>query len=61
MLFQHQSALRISRTAPAGAFIDDIQSFPALTFGLPPAVEVMDQQRLALETAVQVFRMLVYN
>ena len=29
--------------APAGAFIDDIQSFPALTFGLPPRrVEVMD-------------------
>ncbi|MEQ1503149.1 MAG: beta-ketoacyl synthase N-terminal-like domain-containing protein, partial [Myxococcota bacterium] len=41
--------------APGGAFIDDIRSFPALHFGIPPRrVEVMDpQQRLSLEVALQ--------
>jgi 8-amino-7-oxononanoate synthase len=40
--------------APAGAFIQDIHSFPALALGLPPRrVEVMDpQQRLSLEVAL---------
>ncbi len=37
--------------APHGAFIDDVQQFPALHLGIPPRrVEVMDpQQRLAIE------------
>lgn len=37
--------------APAGAFIDDIRSFPAVALQIPPRrVEVMDpQQRLAIE------------
>lgn len=41
--------------APAGAFIEDIRSFPALAMGIPPRrVEVMDpQQRFALEVALQ--------
>jgi acyl transferase domain-containing protein len=41
--------------APHGAFIDDIRSFPALHFGIPPRrVEVMDpQQRLSLECNLQ--------
>ncbi len=41
--------------APAGAFIDDVRSFPALWFGIPPRrVEVMDpQQRLSLVLALQ--------
>jgi 8-amino-7-oxononanoate synthase len=41
--------------APAGAFIDDVRSFPALHMGIPPRrVEVMDpQQRLSLEVALQ--------
>lgn len=40
--------------APAGGFIDDIRSFPALFFGIPPRrVEVMDpQQRLSLEISL---------
>lgn len=39
--------------APAGAFIEDIKSFAAMEFGIPPRrVEVMDpQQRMSLETA----------
>ncbi|RME21027.1 MAG: polyketide synthase, partial [Deltaproteobacteria bacterium] len=41
--------------APAGGFIEDVRSFPAIALGLPPRrVEVMDpQQRLALECALQ--------
>lgn len=41
--------------APAGAFIDDVRSFPALLFGIPPRrVEVMDpQQRMSLEVSLQ--------
>ncbi|MDP2316993.1 MAG: aminotransferase class I/II-fold pyridoxal phosphate-dependent enzyme [Pseudomonadota bacterium] len=39
--------------APHGAFVDDVRSFAALEFGIPPRrVEVMDpQQRLTLEAA----------
>lgn len=39
--------------APAGAFIDDIRSFPAVALQIPPRrVEVMDpQQRMAIEVA----------
>lgn len=39
--------------APHGAFLDDVASFAAMEFGIPPRrVEVMDpQQRLALECA----------
>ncbi|HMV66808.1 MAG TPA: polyketide synthase, partial [Myxococcota bacterium] len=42
-------------TAPHGAFIQDIRSFPALALGIPPRrVEVMDpQQRFALLTAIE--------
>ncbi len=42
-------------TAPHGAFIQDIRSFPALALGIPPRrVEVMDpQQRLTLLTAIE--------
>ena len=38
---------------PTGAFLDDVRSFAAMEFGIPPRrVEVMDpQQRLALECA----------
>ncbi|MEQ1566578.1 MAG: aminotransferase class I/II-fold pyridoxal phosphate-dependent enzyme [Myxococcota bacterium] len=41
--------------APAGAFIDDVRTFPALHFGIPPRrVEVMDpQHRLSLEVSLQ--------
>jgi 8-amino-7-oxononanoate synthase len=41
--------------APAGAFIHDVRTFPALHLGIPPRrVEVMDpQQRLAIEIALQ--------
>jgi len=41
--------------AKAGAFMDDIRSFPALMLGIPPRrVEVMDpQQRLSIEVALQ--------
>ncbi len=41
--------------APTGGFIDDIRSFPALAFGLPPRrVEVMDpQQRFTIEVSRQ--------
>jgi 8-amino-7-oxononanoate synthase len=41
--------------APAGGFLDEIRSFPALALQIPPRrVEVMDpQQRLAIELAVQ--------
>ena len=41
--------------APAGAFLEDVRSFPALTFGISPRrVEVMDpQQRYAMEVALQ--------
>ncbi len=41
--------------APTGAFIDDVRTFPALHFGIPPRrVEVMDpQQRLAIEVALE--------
>lgn len=40
--------------APAGAFIDDIRSFPAVALQIPPRrVEVMDpQQRLAIEMGI---------
>lgn len=40
---------------PRGAFLDDIRSFPALAWGLPPRrVEVMDpQHRLVFETSQQ--------
>lgn len=43
--------------APAGAFIQDIKTFPALAFKIPPRrVEVMDpQQRFALEVTLQAF------
>jgi len=39
--------------APVGGFIDDVRTFPALLWGIPPRrVEVMDpQQRLSLEIA----------
>ncbi len=39
--------------APHGAFVDDVRSFAALEYGIPPRrVEVMDpQQRLTLEAA----------
>ncbi len=42
-------------TAPAGAFLDDVRTFPALAFGIPPRrVEVMDpQQRFAIEVAIE--------
>ena len=42
-------------TAPSGAFLDDVRTFPALALGIPPRrVEVMDpQQRFALETAIE--------
>lgn len=41
--------------APAGAFIDDIRSFPAVTLQIPPRrVEVMDpQQRMAIEVGLE--------
>ncbi|MFT4622878.1 MAG: acyl transferase domain-containing protein/7-keto-8-aminopelargonate synthetase-like enzyme [Myxococcota bacterium] len=41
--------------APHGAFIDDVRSFPALHFGIPPRrVEVMDpQQRFSIEVSLQ--------
>lgn len=41
--------------APAGAFIEDIRSFPAVTLQIPPRrVEVMDpQQRLAIEVGLE--------
>ena len=41
--------------APAGGFVDDIRTFPALFFGIPPRrVEVMDpQQRLSIEVGLQ--------
>ena len=41
--------------APNGGFIDDVRTFPAISFGIPPRrVEVMDpQQRLSLEIALQ--------
>lgn len=41
--------------APNGGFIEDIRSFPALHFGIPPRrVEVMDpQQRFAIEVGLQ--------
>ena len=41
--------------APRGAFVEDLQTFPALALGLPPRrVEVMDpQQRLSLEVCLQ--------
>ncbi|RMG17195.1 MAG: polyketide synthase, partial [Deltaproteobacteria bacterium] len=40
--------------APAGGFIEDVRSFPALALQIPPRrVEVMDpQQRLSLEAAI---------
>ncbi|MCB9665585.1 MAG: aminotransferase class I/II-fold pyridoxal phosphate-dependent enzyme [Alphaproteobacteria bacterium] len=42
-------------TAPAGAFLDDVRSFPAVALGIPPRrVEVMDpQQRMTLEVGLQ--------
>lgn len=42
-------------TAPHGAFLDDVRTFPALALGIPPRrVEVMDpQQRMSLEAAVE--------
>ena len=55
-LFTSTSGRDFDRTtAPAGAFIDDIRSFPALALGIPPRrVEVMDpQQRFTIETALQ--------
>ena len=41
--------------APAGGFIADVRSFPALALSIPPRrVEVMDpQQRFALEMALE--------
>lgn len=44
--------------APAGAFIDDIRSFPAVALQIPPRrVEVMDpQQRMAIEVAHEAVR-----
>ncbi|GDX82987.1 hypothetical protein LBMAG42_47980 [Deltaproteobacteria bacterium] len=43
---------------PNGAFLDDVRSFAAMEFGIPPRrVEVMDpQQRLALECAWTTFQ-----
>ena len=42
-------------SAPHGAFIEDIRTFPALHLGIPPRrVEVMDpQQRFSIEVALQ--------
>jgi 8-amino-7-oxononanoate synthase len=54
--FRGKSARDMDRTvAPVGGFIDDVQSFPALSLGIPPRrVEVMDpQQRFSLETALE--------
>ena len=41
--------------APHGAFIEDVKSFPALHFGIPPRrVEVMDpQQRFSIEVNLE--------
>lgn len=41
--------------APAGAFIEDVRSFPAVTMQIPPRrVEVMDpQQRMAIEVGLE--------
>lgn len=41
--------------APAGAFIDDVRSFPAVALQIPPRrVEVMDpQQRMAIEVGLE--------
>lgn len=55
-MFHTKSGRDMDRTtAPAGAFIQDIRSFPALALGIPPRrVEVMDpQQRFALWTAIE--------
>jgi acyl transferase domain-containing protein/7-keto-8-aminopelargonate synthetase-like enzyme/NAD(P)-dependent dehydrogenase (short-subunit alcohol dehydrogenase family) len=55
-MFHTDSARDMDRTtAPHGAFIHDIRSFPALALGIPPRrVEVMDpQQRFALLTAME--------
>ncbi|MCB9681452.1 MAG: aminotransferase class I/II-fold pyridoxal phosphate-dependent enzyme [Alphaproteobacteria bacterium] len=55
-MFRADSARDMDRTtAPAGAFLDDIRTFPALALGIPPRrVEVMDpQQRFALESALE--------
>jgi 8-amino-7-oxononanoate synthase len=55
-MFRSTSSRDMDRTtAPHGAFVDDIQSFPALALGIPPRrVEVMDpQQRLALVCAIE--------
>jgi 8-amino-7-oxononanoate synthase len=54
-LFFDKNKRAVDKTyAPAGAFMKDIRSFPAIALGLPPRrVEVMDpQQRLALEVAL---------
>jgi 8-amino-7-oxononanoate synthase len=55
-LFHSESRRVADKTyAPAGAFIKDVRSFPALALGIPPRrVEVMDpQQRFSLEVCRQ--------
>ena len=49
--------------APAGGFIDDVRSFPALALQIPPRrVEVMDpQQRLGLEICLAAVEDAGYN
>lgn len=54
--FYDESPRAIDKSyAPTGAFVDDIQTFPAVALQVPPRrVEVMDpQQRLALELSLQ--------
>ena len=55
--FFHSTSKRVTDKyyPPRGAFVDDIRTFPALHFGIPPRrVEVMDpQHRIALEVSVQ--------
>lgn len=51
--FSEQQRASDKYYAPHGAFVDDVRSFAALEFGIPPRrVEVMDpQQRITLESA----------
>lgn len=55
VFFDENRRLADKSYAPTGGFIDDVRSFPALAFGIPPRrVEVMDpQQRFSLEVAHQ--------
>jgi len=55
-VFHDDDVLAIDKSVcPAGAFVEDIRTFPALALGIPPRrVEVMDpQHRLILETSLQ--------